>query len=224
MKKTLFSAVVLSVLFMIFAVFNLSGQSNNDKNACKFARKDSTVETWKFYLQSFPDGICADEAKSAVERANNAQDQNACNAAKSANTIQKWQNYLNEFPNGKCAFEAKVTMRRLEDEERASQARKQLEKIHWSNPSRQKMSWYRAVDYCRDLSEGGHNGWRLPTEDELRNAYILRDEIGGFKSVYYWSSSTRASYTDHAWRVDFGNGDVYSANKTNNDGYVRCVR
>ena len=44
-----------------------------------------------------------------------------------------------------------------------------------------------AENACAKLLGGG--GWRLPTLDELNLMYQYKDEIGGFKDWYYWSST-----------------------------------
>ena len=86
-----------------------------------------------------------------------------------------------------------------------------------------KYSWYDAQDvFIAQLNTsdfGGYSDWRLPTEKEL--LYIInsgRDfpaiNINYFPntiSSYYWSSTTRAKYSDYAWSVDFGHG---------NDNYI----
>ena len=41
-------------------------------------------------------------------------------------------------------------------------------KLQWSNRSPDKMNWPKAIEYCRNLNEGGHSDWRLPDIDELR--------------------------------------------------------
>jgi len=40
--------------------------------------------------------------------------------------------------------------------------------LEWSELSSEGMIWYDAVDYCKNLKEGGHSDWRLPNIDELR--------------------------------------------------------
>lgn len=49
-------------------------------------------------------------------------------------------------------------------------------------------------------------------------------EVSNFiSSSNYWSSTTNANSTGHAWNVNFNNGNSNNNNKTNNN-YVRCVR
>ena len=40
--------------------------------------------------------------------------------------------------------------------------------LQWSNKATNKMNWNDAINYCKNLNEGGHNEWRLPNIDELR--------------------------------------------------------
>ena len=84
------------------------------------------------------------------------------------------------------------------------------------------------------LSDGTVAGdWHLPTKDELSTLVAAPDNYrddtlnaAGFSSVQagiYWSSSAHASYTNDAWFVGTGNGEVSSLVKTF-DGYVWPVR
>ena len=41
---------------------------------------------------------------------------------------------------------------------------------------------------------------------------------------WFWSSSTRSDSSGYAWRVNFSYGRVYSNDKDDSNGYVRCVR
>ena len=49
----------------------------------------------------------------------------------------------------------------------------------------EKMSWQRAESACASLA----NGWRLPTEDELKNLYQNKDKTCCLGDWNYWSSS-----------------------------------
>ena len=54
-------------------------------------------------------------------------------------------------------------------------------KLQWSNRSPEKMNWPKAIDYCRNLNEGGYSNWRLPDIDELRTLIknCPKTETGG---------------------------------------------
>lgn len=89
-------------------------------------------------------------------------------------------------------------------------------------------------DFINDLnaaSFGGHEDWRLPTINELRsivdygtyNPAIDTVYFPNTMSSYYWSSTSRASYTGDAWLVNFDGGYDYNLNKANTY-YVRAVR
>ena len=79
------------------------------------------------------------------------------------------------------------------------------------------MTWDEAMEYAKSLGDG----WRLPSKEELKEAYD--NKIEGFKSGYYWSSSTYVKSTTNAWGVGLFNGSVNSYSKANGY-YVRCVR
>jgi Protein of unknown function (DUF1566) len=79
------------------------------------------------------------------------------------------------------------------------------------------MDWENATKACADLGDG----WRLPTKDELNLIYINKDEIGGFASDYYWSSTEYDN--NYAWGQYFDDGDQDNANKYGKYD-VRAVR
>ena len=78
---------------------------------------------------------------------------------------------------------------------------------------------------------GGHSDWRLPDINELasitnKGQYLPAIDEAYFPNIIsnsYWSSTTYASDSDGAWRVNFSNGDVDFYYKSHSY-YVRAVR
>jgi hypothetical protein len=89
-------------------------------------------------------------------------------------------------------------------------------------------TWDDAVNYCADLSLGGHTEWRLPSKRELLSIV----DYGRFNPAAdplfftntiasnYWSSSLAFSSAEV---VNFGRGESFPLSKTSK-GYVRCVQ
>lgn len=48
----------------------------------------------------------------------------------------------------------------------------------WSSRSSNEMNWQSAINYCQNLTEGGHSDWRLPTISELKTI-IKNCQSGG---------------------------------------------
>ena len=57
----------------------------------------------------------------------------------------------------------------------------------------------------------GYDDWFLPSVDELIQMYQQKDAIGGFDSVYYWSSTQMGANPESAMEVSFADG-VFSSN------------
>jgi hypothetical protein len=62
-----------------------------------------------------------------------------------------------------------------------------------------------AAEVCLTLDVGGFDDWFLPSFDELRALYNLRDTVGGFADEPYWTSTQDLTDAD-AQTVDFLDG------------------
>ncbi len=80
-----------------------------------------------------------------------------------------------------------------------------------------------AAKLCADLVLKGYDDWFLPSKDELNLMYenLHKKGLGGFRSVYYWSSSEYSSYS--AWLQYFYDANQYFDYK-DYDFRVRAVR
>ena len=99
-----------------------------------------------------------------------------------------------------------------------------MKTLQFGETAEKKMNWLEAQCWIDSLNESkylGFNDWRLPTRVELIDAY--GNKVEGFKSDYYWSSTTDVYSTADAWGVNFSYGGVGSVNKANG-GCVRPVR
>ena len=115
----------------------------------------------------------------------------------------------------------------------------------------ERMNWYDAMEYAKNLRLGGYDDWRLPTIEEFREVIkncggihsrinnkncdeIMHENMynnhyqdfyksNGFYYFSYWSSTTSVSRTSIAWFVYFIYGNT-NWNYKSSSHYVRCVR
>jgi hypothetical protein len=92
-------------------------------------------------------------------------------------------------------------------------------------------TWQQALAYAQGLSLAGHTDWRLPNRNELQSLVDYSRDVPSIDpllapntvSCNYWSSTTSIDYTNFAWYVSFGKGQVSYASKLYSD-CVRAVR
>jgi len=103
--------------------------------------------------------------------------------------------------------------------------------LSWSN-KRPDATWQGASDHCSALTYNGAAGWRLPTHEELMNAYAHEIKIAARANwmtlanmqAYFWSASSSSSNTNFARVVDLWSGYTYNAYKKEPNYAVVCVR
>jgi len=107
------------------------------------------------------------------------------------------------------------------------------------SPSKTELQWGESDVFlrgCNGRNLGNRKGWRLPTIQELAslvdgdpaNTSILRLPPGhpfssNVQPFGYWSATSVAASTSHAWGVNFGDGGVFSDGKSDTL-LVWCVR
>lgn len=99
----------------------------------------------------------------------------------------------------------------------------------WQRDYKTDKNWRQATDYCSKLVYAGYDDWIPPRLEQLET--LIDDarsepasDFPGMPSSVFWSGSFYVNYySDHAWSVDFGDGNAKLKNKT--DQYnIRCVR
>lgn len=142
--------------------------------------------------------------------------------AKMQSGIGEFFNSNTGYDNETCELLNSIGLQAIEECDTIGWKSEEKPKLEWQeNPPEKLMTWDEATQYADSLNTMSEYGWRLPTKEELKNAYV--NDLEGFDSTDYWSSSTYAQDTTNAWYVDFDDGGVYDYSKAS-DSYVRCVR
>ena len=84
----------------------------------------------------------------------------------------------------RCISALKIVEQRIEEEQQQEKIKAEQAKfahLEWSDKSSHSMNWNSAEEYCKNLPEGGHSDWRLPTISELRSLIRIcsKTQIGG---------------------------------------------
>jgi len=88
--------------------------------------------------------------------------------------------------------------------------------------------WDTAMKLAKELNIGDFNDWRIPTIEELKTIYKIKDVCKIMQNryrdySYCWSSTTLQNLSDYAWDVYLRTGRVYSHSKSVRNN-VLCVR
>lgn len=100
----------------------------------------------------------------------------------------------------------------------------------WQQARGEKMTWEKALSYCKNLSLGGRNNWRLPDVSELQSLVdyarhdpaIDADFFPGTMSSY-WTSVINISRPNFTWCIYFSDGRINDSGK-HFIHYIRAVR
>lgn len=93
------------------------------------------------------------------------------------------------------------------------------------NLSTDMLNWYDATNYAKNLRKGGFSGWRLPTIEELKIIFEIKEALNIDKSYeWLWSSETLSDNQGHAWYMMMADGTLDDNDKMSGQLYVCCVR
>ena len=101
----------------------------------------------------------------------------------------------------------------------------------WSGKSAEKMHWADAIDYCKNINEGGKNDWRLPSIAVLETL-VKQCGSSGYSNgecskfgdiVFLWAANSGNAEATIAYGVYFYNGARQTKN-VDESFNARCVR
>jgi hypothetical protein len=104
-----------------------------------------------------------------------------------------------------------------------------------ADPADNTYDWFRSLDAVSQLNANkycGYHDWRLPNVNELatlidRSIYapaLPRNHPFSNIKVWYWTSTTTADYSNHAWRIYFFLGHIDYGHKRHMLNHVWPVR
>ena len=142
-------------------------------------KKRFVKDTWKPKNGSYMFALVCipkedfDKIKNELE-SSEQQRESMCKNARKASDFSVWREYLDNFPRGECASEILSKIMEYK-KQNAEKDREEIEKRYtatgkyWSDSAHFRMTWDEAKNYCKNLNEGGFDGWKLPTIDDLRS-------------------------------------------------------
>lgn len=85
-----------------------------------------------------------------------------------------------------------------------------------------------AQRYCKELELAGYTNWEIPSVEQLKSLYEIKDKLyNGIGTKAYWSSNQDLNSSE-IWKysdaLDFENGKVEKKVQSFFDGNIRCVR
>lgn len=209
MKKSMVSTFFV-VLFATLTVFAQNAGSIQDQQACEYARRNNSAEIWQNYLRRFPQGMCAFEAESEIQKLAN----------KNPNRSKQLQ-WSNRAPHRMEWASAVYYCQNLNEKGYSD----------WHLPTINELRTI--VTNCSNCQTGGScnitdscTAQECFSDDNCHcaggsNYSMLGDSDG----TILWSSSERSNGKGKVWIVAFERGRIfiYRHGKTNAFD-VRCVR
>ncbi len=100
------------LLFLILSTLLFLASCASDEQAWEDAVEENTIESYKEYLEKYPEGEYAQEAKDEIHELSEAV---AWEDAVEKNTVESYKEYLEKYPEGEYAQEAKDEIHELSE-------------------------------------------------------------------------------------------------------------
>lgn len=101
--------------------------------------------------------------------------------------------------------------------------------LMWQKQAVASRTWAEALSYCEEVSTADKFDWRLPNRNELAflvdytKASGAMSDFPAIAAKGFWTSTSDINAAANAWTVDFADGSIKSADKTDTK-YIICVR
>ena len=198
----LFDDGTLSAFRLNFFSFNMRCVRQDEPDACETAKKYNDIYYWKHYLENFPQGKCAAEAKNKIKE-------------KEAKKVEspKWSSRSRKAMSWKQANQYCENLKEGGSSDWRLPTISELRTLVMKCGSTETGGTCMVTDQC--LSEG-----------QCKNkvcrgcgSKIRHNKFGD--RGFFWSSSISPD-NKNAWYIDFTYGSIH--NHSNSDKFVRCVR
>jgi uncharacterized caspase-like protein len=208
----------------------------NEKRFWEMVVEANTKEYYNFYLEDYPNGYYAKNAKKFIEHTSpqelkqrqylQQEENRAWENIKDSIDKNDFANFLRKYPLGVHTVLAK----QYQDKFKHTVI---LNGMMWQDnidSINLKKSYIDANKYCVNLKLAGFTDWKLPNISELQSIVSpnrqsrIKKEFTYVTPRNYWSSSLDDFNSDYAWSISFSdNRNSYSYLKSIKR-YIRCVR
>lgn len=213
-----------------------SNKNQQEEEDWAKARNKNDSIGYKNYIKNYPTGDHLPEAKRILDsivtfgKDPHATEQQIWKDIIKGNTLDNYLTYLSVFPDGihrKIAMDSIKTFIKIGNKLKGGIIimidSSQIHGVVVDTADLGKMEWPAANQKCKEYMINGYSGWRLPTKQEIRKIYRLKDKIGVFKEEYYWSSTPDENNPNQFYVIRIVNGYTFTNQPMFKIG-VRAVR
>ena len=198
----LFDDGTLSAFRLNFFSFNMRCVRQDEPDACETAKKYNDIYYWKHYLENFPQGKCAAEAKNKIKE-------------KEAKKVEspKWSSRSRKAMSWKQANQYCENLKEGGSSDWRLPTISELRTLVMKCESTETGGTCRVTDQCLSESQCKNKACRGCGSKIRHNKFGDRG--------FFWSSSISPD-NKNAWYIDFTYGSIHS--HSNSDKFVMCVK